>query len=214
MVVLGAGILWFGWFGFNAGSALTSGGLAASAFVATNISAAAAALSWFLLEWMYWRPSLIGTASGAVAGLVAITPAAGFVPPIAGIPIGAIASILCFYAIRLRRKTRIDDALDVFGVHGVGGTWGAIATGVFCSLAVNPAGANGLFTGNPAQLLKQLVGIGAVGTFAFVGTIVLGKIVNAVVGLRVSEKEEEEGLDISQHGEQAYDDDDDEYEPV
>lgn len=214
MVVLGAGILWFGWFGFNAGSALTSGGLAANAFVATNISGAAAALAWFLLEWMYGRPSLIGIASGAVAGLVAITPGAGFVPPIAGIPIGAIASIICFYAIRLRKKTGIDDALDVFGVHGVGGTWGVIAAGIFCSLAVNPAGANGLLTGNPAQLLKQLLGIGAVGAFAFVGTIVLGKIVNAIVGLRVSEKEEEEGLDISQHGEQAYDDNEEDFKPI
>jgi Amt family ammonium transporter len=204
MVALGAGILWFGWFGFNAGSALTSGGLASSAFVATNISAASAALTWMLLTWIYRRPSLLGVVTGAVAGLVAITPTAGFVQPIMGIPIGAGVAVICYYMMLLRARTKIDESLDVWAVHGMGGTWGALATGLFASTAVNTAGRNGLFYGNPMQALIQLAGIGTVWAFAFGMTWVIGKAVNAIVGLRVSSAEESVGLDISQHGERAY----------
>jgi Amt family ammonium transporter len=204
MVALGAGILWFGWFGFNAGSALTSGGLASSAFVATNISAATAALVWMVLSWIYRRPSLLGVVTGAVAGLVAITPAAGFVQPIMGIPIGAGVAVICYYMMLFRSKTGIDESLDVWAVHGMGGTWGALATGIFSSAAVNAAGKDGLIYGNAKQLLLQLIGVVVVWTFAFVMTWVIGKIVNAIVGLRVSSDEESVGLDISQHGERAY----------
>jgi Amt family ammonium transporter len=204
MVALGAGMLWFGWFGFNAGSALTSGGLASSAFVATNISAATAAFVWMVLSWIYRRPSLLGVVTGAVAGLVAITPAAGFVQPIMGIPIGAGVAILCYYMMLFRAKTGIDESLDVWAIHGMGGTWGALATGIFCSMAVNTAGKNGLIYGNPKQLLLQLIGVASVWAFAFIMTWILGKIVNAIVGLRVSSSEESVGLDISQHGERAY----------
>jgi Amt family ammonium transporter len=204
MVALGAGILWFGWFGFNAGSALTSGGLASSAFVATNISAAAAAFVWMLLSWIYRRPSLLGVVTGAVAGLVAITPAAGFVQPIMGIPIGAGAAFICYYMMLFRAKTSIDESLDVWAVHGMGGTWGAIATGIFCSAAVNSAGKDGLIFGNPKQLLFQFIGVVVVWAFAFVITWVIGKVINVLIGLRVSPTEESVGLDISQHGERAY----------
>jgi Amt family ammonium transporter len=204
MVVLGAGLLWFGWFGFNAGSALTSGGLASSAFVATNTSAAAAAFTWMILSWIYRRPTVLGIATGAVAGLVAITPAAGFVSPLMGIPIGVGAAVVCYYCMLLRMRRGIDESLDVWAVHGMGGTWGALATGIFASVAVNSAGANGLLLGNAMQLLKQLVGIAAVWVFAFGATWVLGKLVDVTVGLRVSGTEETVGLDISQHGERAY----------
>ncbi len=204
MVALGAGILWFGWFGFNAGSALTSGGLASSAFVATNISAATAALVWMILSWIYRRPSLLGVVTGAVAGLVAITPAAGFVQPIMGIPIGAGVAVICYYMMLFRSKIGIDESLDVWAVHGMGGTWGALATGIFSSAAVNAAGRDGLLYGNAKQLLLQLIGVVVVWAFAFVMTWVIGKLVNAIVGLRVSSDEESVGLDISQHGERAY----------
>ncbi len=205
LVVLGAGLLWFGWFGFNAGSSLASDGLAASAFVATNTSAAAAAFTWMLLSWIHRRPTVIGTATGAVAGLVAITPAAGFVPPLAGIPIGVGASLICYYSmLLLKTKWGVDDSLDVFAVHGIGGIWGAIATGIFASLAVNPAGADGLLLGNGMQLLTQLVGVLSVGGFAFVATLILGKLIDITIRLRVSQMEELVGLDLSQHGERAY----------
>lgn len=204
MVVIGAGLLWFGWFGFNAGSALTAGGLASSAFVATNTAAAAAAFTWMVLSWIYRRPTLLGTATGAVAGLVAITPAAGFVPPLAGIPIGFGAAVIGYYGMLLRAKWGIDESLDVWAVHGMGGTWGALATGIFASAAVNSAGADGLILGNALQLAKQLVGVVTVWVFAFSVTWVLGKIINATIGLRVSGTEETVGLDISQHGERAY----------
>lgn len=204
LVVLGAGLLWFGWFGFNAGSALTSGGLASSAFVATNISAAAAALTWMILGWVHRRPSALGIATGAVAGLVAITPAAGFVHPLAGIPIGIVASLIGYYCILWRTKRGIDESLDVWAVHGMGGIWGALATGIFASVAVNAAGADGLLLGNAMQFAKQIAGVAAVGAFAFAATWVLGKIVDVTIGLRVKEDEEVVGLDISQHGERAY----------
>ncbi len=204
LVMLGAALLWFGWFGFNAGSALTSGGLAASAFVATNIAAAAAAFTWMALSWIYRRPTALGTATGAVAGLVAITPAAGFVSPLAGIPIGIGAAVVCYYFILLRMKMGVDESLDVWAVHGMGGLWGALATGIFASVAVNSAGADGLIMGNALQLARQLAGIAAVGAFAFAATWVLGKIVDVTIGLRVGVAEETVGLDISQHGERAY----------
>jgi len=204
MVMIGAGLLWFGWFGFNAGSALTSGGLAASAFVATNTSAAAAAFTWMMLSWIHRRPTLLGTATGAVAGLVAITPAAGFVSPIMGIPIGIGAAVICYYCMLFRMNRHIDESLDVWAVHGMGGTWGALATGIFTSAAVNSAGADGLLLGNWLQLGKQFVGVAAVWAFAFVATMILGKLIDITIGLRVSGTEETVGLDISQHGERAY----------
>ena len=205
MVVIGASLLWFGWFGFNAGSALASDGLAASAFVATNISAASAAFTWMVISWLHRRPSVLGTVTGAVAGLVAITPAAGFVPPIAGIPIGIAVSVICYYSMLFfKNKRGIDDSLDVFAVHGMGGIWGGLATGIFASLAVNPAGADGLLAGNPMLLLKQFVSIIVVAAFAFTVTWVLGKLVDITIGLRVEQAEESVGLDLSQHGERAY----------
>jgi Amt family ammonium transporter len=202
--VTGAAMLWVGWFGFNAGSALGAGGLATSAFVATNTAAAAAALGWMGAEWLSrGKPTVLGAASGAVAGLVAITPAAGFVGPIASILIGAVGGVCCFSACNVKSRFGYDDSLDVVGVHGVGGTWGALATGLFASPAINEAG-TGLFYGNPAQLGIQVVGIVATWVFAFAGTLVLLKLVDALVGLRVSEEEEFLGLDVSQHSETAY----------
>ena len=205
LVVLGAGLLWFGWFGFNAGSALTAGGLASSAFVATNISAAMAAFTWMVISWLHRRPTVLGTVTGAVVGLVAITPAAGFVQPLAAIPIGGIAAIISYYGmLLLKMKLGMDDSLDVFACHGLGGIWGALATGIFATVAVNAGGADGLLLGNGTQLLKQLVGVVAVGAFAFGATWILGKLVDVTMGLRVGETEEMLGLDISQHGERAY----------
>ena len=201
MVALGAGLLWFG---FNAGSALTSGGLASSAFVTTNISAAAAAFTWMMLSWRQQRPSLLGTATGAIAGLAAITPAAGFVPPLSGIPIGIVAALICYYCMLFRMKRGIDESLDVWAVHGMGGTWGALATGIFASAAINSAGANGLILGNALQLAKQFAGVASVWAFAFIATWILGKVIDVTIGLRVTRTEETVGLDISQHGERAY----------
>lgn len=202
IVVLGTGLLWFGWFGFNAGSALTSGGLAANAFVTTTVSAAAASVTWMILGWIHRRPSVLGVATGAIAGLAAITPAAGFVSPMAAIPIGIIASLVCYYCIVLRTKRGIDESLDVWAVHGMGGMWGVIAVGIFATVAVG--GVDGLISGNALQLGKQIAGVVAVGLFAFTVTWVLGKTINSIVGLRVKEDEELVGLDISQHGERAY----------
>jgi Amt family ammonium transporter len=205
MVVIGVALLWFGWFGFNAGSALSANGLAASAFVNTNISASAGAFTWLIVSWIYRRPTILGTGTGAVAGLVAITPAAGFVSPMAAIPIGMVSALIGYYAMLFIKKRRgFDDSLDVFAVHGLGGIWGALATGIFASVAVNAAGADGLLAGNGMQFLKQLAGVAAVGGFAFVGSWLLGKLVDKTMGLRVGEMEEVVGLDISQHGERAY----------
>ncbi len=205
MVLLGAGILWFGWFGFNAGSALTSGGLASSAFMTTYIAGAAGAITWMILGWSYHRPSVVGVATGAVAGLATITPAAGFVQPIIGIPIGIAASIIGFYCMAFRaKKTRIDESLDVWAVHGMGGTFGTLVVGFFASIALNSAGGNGLFYGHATQVLIQLAGIAAVWAFTFTITWLLGKLVDITMGLRVSPTEESVGLDISQHGERAY----------
>ena len=204
MVALGAALLWFGWFGFNAGSALTSGGLAASAFVATNTSACAAAFTWIILGWINKRPSLLGAATGAVVGLVAITPAAGFVTPLAAIPIGMVAAVISYYFMILRSKQKVDESLDVWACHGMGGTWGALATGIFASATVNAAATDGLIYGSALLLTKQLTAVAVVWVFAFAGTWILAKIINAVIGLRVKSEEEMVGLDISQHGEKAY----------
>ncbi len=203
--VMGAALLWVGWFGFNAGSALSSGALASSAFVATNTGAAAATLGWMYAEWaIRGKPTVLGAASGAVAGLVAITPASGFVGPVSSIIIGGAAGVICFAACNLKTKLGYDDSLDVVGVHCVGGTTGAILTGLFASKLVNPAGADGLFFGNPAQLGIQLVAVLASLIFCGVGAWVLLKVVDAIVGLRVPEEDEVAGLDLSQHGETAY----------
>lgn len=202
-VVLGASILWFGWFGFNAGSALAADGAAANAFVTTNTAAAMGALAWMTMTW--WRggaPSVVGAASGAVAGLVAITPAAGFVGPMPALVIGLGAGVFCYLATLLRARLRVDDALDVWAVHGVGGTWGAFATGLFAVASVG--GTDGLFAGNPGQLVNQLVGIVATWVWAFGLTFIILKALDMTMGLRVTEEEEAAGLDLSQHGEPAY----------
>ncbi|MCX5750407.1 MAG: ammonium transporter [Candidatus Saganbacteria bacterium] len=200
-VVLGAVLLWFGWFGFNGGSALAANGLAASAFLVTNTAAAAAALVWMLLSWIHRKPSVLGVATGAVVGLVAITPASGFVDPLSSIAIGGIAALISYYMIVLRMKIRIDESLDVFACHGMGGFWGAVATGIFCSKAVNPAGADGLLLGNVHQFWVQLLAASVTAAFAFGVTLVLAKGIDMVMGLRVADNEELVGLDISQHAE-------------
>ncbi len=202
--VIGAGLLWVGWFGFNAGSALAADGLATSAFVATHIAAAAAALAWLAMDWIRGKPTMLGAASGAVAGLVAITPGAGFVGPMSAIIIGAIGGVLCSIACSLKPKFGYDDSLDVVGVHGVGGTWGALATGLFASKAINAAGNDGLFFGNPGQLWTQLVSVVATIAFAMIATAIILAVLKATMGLRVSDEEERMGLDLTQHNERAY----------
>ncbi len=205
MTVLGAALLWFGWFGFNGGSAVASGSLATSAFVVTHISTAAAALSWMIAEWTYrGNPTVLGAASGAVAGLVAITPASGFVGPISAIVIGLVAGLLCYYAINLKTKLGYDDSLDVVGVHGVGGTWGALATGLFASKAINSAGSNGFFFGNPSLLGIQALSVVSAWVYSFVVTLIILKVLDWTMGLRVDEEHEVTGLDLSQHGESGY----------
>jgi len=203
--VIGASLLWVGWFGFNAGSALAADGLATSAFVATNTATATATLSWMAMDWIFrGKPTALGAASGAVAGLVAITPASGFVGPISSIIIGIGAGIFCSTACNLKTKLGYDDSLDVVGVHGIGGTWGALATGLFASKAINPAGNNGLFFGNPGQLRVQFVAVVASWILAFIGTLIIFSILKVTMGLRVSEEEERVGLDLSQHNEKSY----------
>jgi ammonium transporter, Amt family len=205
MTILGASLLWFGWFGFNAGSALASGGLATSAFVVTNTATAMAGLTWITVSWLHkGRPSVLGMAAGAVAGLVAITPASGFVDVSGSIIIGLGAGSICYLAMQLRPRLKVDDALDVWAVHGIGGTWGALATGIFATVAVNTAGANGLLLGNPEQLLKQAVAVAATWIYAAVVTTVIVKVIDLTIGMRVKESEESLGLDRSQHGEIAY----------
>jgi Amt family ammonium transporter len=205
MTLLGAALLWFGWFGFNGGSAVASGSLATSAFVVTHISTAAAALSWMIVEWAYrGNPTVLGAASGAVAGLVAITPASGFVSPVSAIIIGLAAGVACYFAINLKTKLGYDDSLDVVGVHGVGGTWGALATGLFASKAINTAGNDGLFFGNPSLLGVQALSVVSAWVYSFVMTLIILKILDWTMGLRVSDDHEINGLDISQHGESGY----------
>ena len=205
-VVLGAGLLWFGWFGFNAGSALGANSLAASAFLTTNTAAAAAGLSWALIEWKFsGKPTMFGMATGVVAGLVAITPAAGFVNVVGAILIGLSVSVVCFFAIGvIKPKLGYDDSLDAFGVHGIGGMWGALMTGVFATKAVNSAGADGLLYGNPKQLFIQLLAVVITIGYTFIMTAIIFKIVDAVVGMRASQEDEVIGLDLSQHHERAY----------
>jgi Amt family ammonium transporter len=205
MTVLGAALLWFGWFGFNAGSALTSGALAVNAFVTTHTAAGAAAFTWVVVEWMHrGKPTLLGLVTGAVAGLVAITPGAGFVGPLSSILIGMGAGVLCYLAVvQLKPALGYDDSLDVFGVHGVGGTWGAIATGLFASSAI-PGSADGLFSGNPRLLLVQIVAVLVTWVFALVVTAVILGALRALIGLRVSDEDEVTGLDLAIHGENAY----------
>ncbi|MCE5341642.1 MAG: ammonium transporter [Planctomycetaceae bacterium] len=204
--VLGAALLWFGWFGFNAGSALGANGIAVNAFVVTNTAAAAAALSWAFLDWIFnGKPTMLGTISGAVAGLVAITPAAGYVGVGSAIIIGLLVSVFCFIAVSfIKHKLGYDDSLDAFGVHGIGGIWGSLATGLFASKAVNPAGADGLFFGNPHLLLVQFGATAVTIVYAFVGTLIIYKIIDALIGVRVADEDEAIGLDLTQHNERAY----------
>ncbi len=205
MTIIGACLLWFGWFGFNAGSAVGSNGLAGAAFVTTHLATAAAAMTWMFAEWLHHkRPTALGAASGAVAGLVAITPASGFVSPMAALVIGGIAGVLCYTAVSMKSKFGYDDSLDVVGVHGVGGTFGALATGLFATVAVNAAGANGLFYGNPSLLGKQAIAVGVSIAYSFIVTSILLKVLDWTMGLRVDTEDESEGLDQSQHGESGY----------
>jgi Amt family ammonium transporter len=209
MTVLGAGLLWFGWFGFNAGSALGANGQAATAFLVTNVAAAMGALTWLSVSWIrHGRPSVLGAAAGAVAGLVGITPAAGFVGPMAAIIIGFGAGLFCCLALEfVKGILQVDDALDVFAVHGIGGIWGAIATGLFAEDIYSGGegvGFNGAFFGNPELLWNQIVATAAAVAFSAVMTFVILKLVNLVVPLRVEEDAEVLGLDSSQHGEIAY----------
>jgi ammonium transporter, Amt family len=203
LAVIGAGLLWFGWLGFNGGSALGANGFAANAIVVTNTAAGMGALTWVTVSWLHrGTPSVVGAISGAVAGLVAITPASGYVDASAAIVIGMAAGAICYGAILLRERLKVDDALDVWAVHGVGGTLGAILTGVFAVAAVG--GFSGLVDGNPNQVLKQLVAVGATWIYSGLATFIILKVVDRMVGLRVEESEEEAGLDSSQHGEVAW----------
>jgi Amt family ammonium transporter len=205
MTVTGGGLLWFGWFGFNAGSALSANGIAALAFVTTHCAAAAGATTWIAVEaWLGRKPSMLGFVSGLVAGLVAITPAAGYVSPLASLLIGGLAGVVCYGAVQLKERFHYDDSLDAFGVHGVGGLLGALATGLFCQKALNPAGADGALLGHWEVLGHQLVGVGAVGLYAAAMTWGVLKLTDKLVGLRVSEAHEVAGLDESQHGENGY----------
>jgi ammonium transporter, Amt family len=201
MVVIGAALLWFGWFGFNAGSALTAGVSASNAFVVTHVATAGAMVSWVTLSWiMQGKPSVVGAAAGAVAGLVAITPASGFVTTMPALGIGLGAGALCYFAVQLRIKSGLDDSLDVVGVHGVGGAWGALATGLFAAFG----GYEGLFKGDVSQFGDQVVAVAATIAYSFIVTYIILRVLDATIGLRVSEEEEIVGMDVSVHGERAY----------
>jgi Amt family ammonium transporter len=205
MTITGAGLLWFGWFGFNAGSALQANGVAGLAFVTTHVAAAAAAATWIAIERLRGKPpTMLGFVSGLVAGLVAITPACGYVGLGASMVIGAASAMVCYAAIALKHRLRYDDTLDAFGIHGVGGLLGALLTGVFASKVLNPGGADGLLYGDAGQLGKQLIAVAAVAAFSAVMTYVLLKVTDRLVGLRVTDEEERVGLDEAQHGEQGY----------
>jgi Amt family ammonium transporter len=205
LTVLGAGLLWFGWFGFNAGSALSSGELATMAFVTTHTAAVSATMTWILVEWYHrGKPTMFGAATGAIAGLATITPAAGYVGPMPALLIGIAAGLLCYTALNAKTKFGYDDSLDAFGVHGVGGTLGTVMAGVFASVAINAGGANGLLFGNARQLAVQAGSVLLIAAYSFVVSMVLLKIIEATIGLRVDKDEETEGLDISQHGEAGY----------
>jgi len=204
LTVIGAGLLWVGWFGFNAGSALAADGVAVNALLTTNTSAAAAGLVWMMLSWLDGRPSTLGIATGMVVGLAAVTPASGFVTPIAAMVIGMVAAPLSYYTMRFRDRRRLDESLDVWACHGMASSWGMIATGLFATKAVNGAGADGVFFGNPGQLSIQILAVLVTIVFSFGATYVLARLLNASIGLRVSAAEEEVGLDISSHGERSY----------
>jgi len=205
MTVLGAGLLWFGWFGFNAGSALSSGSLATMAFLTTHTAAASATITWVLVEWFHrGKPTMFGAATGSIAGLATITPAAGFVGPMPALFIGIVAGVLCYIALNAKTKFGYDDSLDAFGVHGVGGTIGTLMAGLFASVAINAAGANGLIYGNAKQFLIQAAAVALVALYSFVVSLVLLKALDATIGLRIDAEQETVGLDISQHGEAGY----------
>ncbi|ADE69937.1 MULTISPECIES: ammonium transporter [Priestia] len=206
LTLLGGMLIWFGWFGFNVGSSLTINSVAMTAFINTNTAAATGIIGWLVVEWIInKKPTLLGAVSGAIAGLVAITPACGFVTPFASIVIGFIGGAVCFWGIfSLKKKIGYDDALDAFGLHGIGGTWGGIATGLFATTSVNDAGANGLFYGDPSLLWKQLVAIVATYLFVGIATFIIVKVVGLIVSLRATQEEETLGLDITLHGERAY----------
>ncbi len=205
MTVLGAGLLWFGWFGFNAGSALSSGTLATMAFLTTHVAACSATITWVVVEWLHrGKPTMFGAATGSIAGLATITPAAGFVGPFPALGIGIAAGIVCYIALNAKTKFGYDDSLDAFGVHGVGGTLGTLMAGLFASLAINAAGANGAFFGNTKQFFIQAGAVGLVALYSFVVSFVMLKVLDATMGLRIDAEHETEGLDISQHGEAGY----------
>ncbi len=205
LTVLGAGMLWFGWFGFNAGSALSAGPVAVLALMTTQVATGAGLLTWVFAEWkVQGRPTILGAASGALVGLVAITPGAGFVSPISALVMGGVAGVLCYMAVLAKGRLGYDDSLDVVGIHGVGGLWGALATGLFASTAANPDGANGLFFGNSGQFLTQAVGAGAAIAYSVVLTFIILKVIDATIGLRVNIEDETQGLDVTAHGEVGY----------
>lgn len=205
MTILGAGLLWFGWFGFNAGSALAADGLAANAFATTQFATGAGVLGWLIVETMVTgKPTTLGAASGALAGLVSITPGAGFVTPLAALPIGFFGGALCYAGVVMKKRLGYDDALDVVGVHGVGGTWGALATGLFCSVGVNAAGADGLFYGNPGQFGIQLLSVLATWAFVYIASRIILALVGAVIPLRATGEQQSVGLDITDHNERGY----------
>jgi ammonium transporter, Amt family len=204
LTVLGAGLLWVGWFGFNAGSALAANGVAVNALITSNTSAAAAGLVWMLLGWLDGRPSTLGIATGMIVGLAAVTPASGYITTMASMLLGAVAAVICYYAIRFRQNRNLDESMDVWACHGMASSWGLIATGLFATLEVNAGGANGLFYGNPKQLGLQILALLVTMVFTFGMTFVIAKVLDLSIGLRVTPMEEEVGLDISAHGERAY----------
>jgi len=204
LTVLGAGLLWVGWFGFNAGSALAANGIAVNALLTTNTSAATAGLVWMLLSWLDGRPSTLGIATGMVVGLAAVTPASGYVTPLAAMVIGGVAAPLSYYTMRFRDRRKLDESLDVWACHGISSSWGMVATGLFATMAVNSNGTNGLFFGNPGQIGVQLFAVMVTIIYCFGVTYVLAKLLSWSVGLRVTVMEEEVGLDISSHGERSY----------
>ncbi len=205
MTVLGTGLLWFGWFGFNAGSALSAGALSTMAFVATHTSAVSATVIWVIIEWMHrGKPTMFGAATGSIAGLATITPASGFVSPMSALIIGLAAGSVCYISLNMKSKLGYDDSLDAFGVHGVGGILGTFATGLFAQTLINPAGSNGLFFGSHQMFTSQMIAILVTGVYSFIVSIVLLKIIDKIIGLRVNEESEVNGLDISQHGESGY----------
>lgn len=207
MTLLGAGLLWFGWFGFNGGSALAADGVAATAFIATHLAGMAGMAMWTMVEWIHTgKPTSLGAASGAIAGLATVTPASGFVGPLSAIVIGIAAGLVCYMAVMTKARLRLDDSLDVVGIHGVGGLLGTICLGLFASKAINPGGADGLFFGNPGFLATQLIGVAVVGVYAFVVSFCILKAVDGVLGLRMAPDAELQGMDLAEHNETAYND--------